>query len=359
MKFPSHLPLWQIGIGFFLLAFGCEMAPARVWRTVTGQSFEAEFVHVEGASGIFRVKEKNYPYPLNRLSIGDRLFIGRILNQQPAPGTTATETPQPASARQSPPVAGGLELAGQRLNPGGEVEIEIPLTDPADVREVNKAYGKPSDKARLLIAVPTDFAPGARPCPLLIVSATADGASSSIGAAHQFVHATLAKGFAVLAVDGQFGKPPDGGSVDFRWALVSAALDALDQQWPQAKGWPIATAGVSGGAGYASHHAIKLAEEQANLIGIFLAVSSWNPARFPGELQKAPFSALRDVPIFLSAGESDQRSTKALTDKSHQSLVEKGFTKVRFEHFAGGNRLDQALLEAALDWFLAEMRKRP
>ena len=38
--------------------------PARPWTTVTGQTFEAEFIRVEGANGIFQVKEKEYPLSL-------------------------------------------------------------------------------------------------------------------------------------------------------------------------------------------------------------------------------------------------------------------------------------------------------
>ena len=349
-------------LAFFFLALTCAEAPARLWKTVTDQSFEAEFVRVEGANGIFLVREKEYPYPLNHLSAADRLFIGKTVNQAGAAAATATPettaaltTPAPAPPESPSPTGGALTLADQPLKLGRETEIEIPITNPAQQREAAKAYGRPSDKARLLIVLPREFAPATKPCPLLVVSSTADGAASSIGTAHQFVGSALEKGFAVLAVDGQFGKPTGNDSVDFRWALVSAALDAIDRQWPQAKDWPVATGGVSGGAGYASYEAIKLAEAHAHLIGIFLAISSWNPTRFPDELKKVPFSALRDLPIFLSAGENDENSNKALTDKSHAAMVEEGFKNVRFEHFVGGHRLNHPHLEAALDWFL----KRP
>ena len=345
-------PLLRALFAICFLRFGLTRTEARLWRTTTGQSFEAEFIRVEGAKGIFLVKEKEYPYPLNYLSANDRLFIGKAVNQAVATATpeesAALTTPGPSSS----PNDSALSLAGQPVKRGRETEIEIPMTDPAQEQEAAKAYGKPSDKARLLIALPSDFDPSSKACPLLIVSATADGAASSIGSAHQFVRCALEKGFGVLAVDGQFGKPPGSDSVDFRWALVSAALDAINRQWPQAKAWPIATGGVSGGAGYASYEAIKLAEAHAHLIGIFLAVSSWNPTRFPEELKKVAFSELRDLPIFLSAGENDEISSKALTDKSHGAMVAQEFKNVRFEHFVGGHQLNHPHLEAALDWFL-------
>jgi len=178
--------------------------PARPWTTVTGQTFEAEFIRVEGANGIFQVKEKEYPYPLNRLSVADRLFIGKTVNQQsaptaPPPAAPGLTTPTPVEKPSAAPRQ--IELATQPLKPGSAVEIDIPLIDPAELREVKKAYGKPSDKARLLIAVPNEFDPAQKSYPLLIVSATADGAASSIGTAHQYVSDALEKGFVVLAVD--------------------------------------------------------------------------------------------------------------------------------------------------------------
>ena len=86
-------------------------ASARTWTTVTGENFEAEFVRAEGANGIFKVKEKDYPYPLNRLSVPDRLFIGRIVNRQAAEGAAApasSATPLPAGLTNPEPTASAV-----------------------------------------------------------------------------------------------------------------------------------------------------------------------------------------------------------------------------------------------------------
>ncbi len=350
-----------------LLTLTCVEAPARLWKTVTGQTFEAEFIRRDGGNGIFSVKEKEYPYPLNRLSVADRLFIGRTVNQQTPQAASATPdltSPTPAEplagAEPSPSAAaGGPALAGQSLKLGGETEVEIPMTDPDGLREVQKAYAKPSDQARLLIAVPEGFDPAKNSYPLLIVSSTADGAASSIGTAHQYVRDALEKGFVVLAVDGQFGKPGNGDSIEFRWALVSAALAAVDKEWPQAKEWPLATAGVSGGGGYASHQALKLAQQRAHLVGLFLAVTKWNPTNFKQDFNRVPFSIIRDLPIFLSAGDNDEVADKESTADSYKAMVKKGFKKVRFEQFDGGHQLNHAHLQAALDWFRGEIMTKP
>lgn len=353
--------LERVALVFLLLMVTRVELPARLWTTVTGQTFEAEFIRVEGTNGIFQVKEKEYPYPLNRLSVADRLLIGKTVNQPSA----ATASPPPAlslttTAPIEKPAAAPAEiqLAGQPLKPGGAVEITLPLIDPAQLRAAQKAYRKPSAQAHLLIALPNDFDPAHKSWPLLLVSATADGAASCIGSAYQYVTDALEKGFVVLAVDGEFGKPSGDDSTDFRWALVSAALDAIGKQWPAARSWPIATGGVSGGGGYASHQALKLAQKRADLLGIFLSVSGWNPTKFPDDFKRVPISILRDVPIFMSAGDEDKIATKEITDESHEAMVKKGFKKVRHEHFAGGHQLNHPHLQAALAWFLEEHGKR-
>jgi hypothetical protein len=62
--------------------------------------------------------------------------------------------------------------------------------------------------------------------------------------------------------------------------LVEAGRAALEKEWPSVKTWPVATGGVSGGGGYASYNALKLLQERADLIGLFLSVSPFNPTRF-------------------------------------------------------------------------------
>ncbi|MEO8043498.1 MAG: hypothetical protein ABI674_01215 [Spartobacteria bacterium] len=350
----------------------CAIAPsalARSWTTVSGEHFEAEFVRVEGQNGIFHVKEKDYPYPLSRLSAPDRLFIGRILNHPeeattPAPDSTpaaAESVTEPSDssgkpATQSAPeekATGSLQFAGQPLRPGRGVELEVPILDPADKKEIEHAYGKPSTKVQMLLAVPDDFKPGSKPYPLLIVTATADGKASSIATAGRFVAPALEQGFVVMAVDGEFGKPSVTDRPDYRWALTATGRDALEKEWPGAKKWPVATAGTSGGGGYASYNALELVAERADFIGLFLGVSGWTPAKFIKDVKGLPLSVAQKMPIFLSAGTKDPTATPEVTDGAKHEMEHGGFRNLRFEHFDGGHQLYQPHLEAALTWFLA------
>jgi hypothetical protein len=247
-------------------------------------------------------------------------------------------------------------LAGRPLKIGEENLLDVPLGDHSILKPVLEAYGQKSTVAKMLIAIPPEFDPRSRKYPVLIVSSTADGGASSIGAAREYLSVATGKGWVVIATDGEFGKPtdPTRDSEDFRWALVSAALNAMHAEWPASKTWPLATGGVSGGGGYASHQAIVLVDKHFPVIGMFLAVTGWNPTRFPDALRKAPKSSLHKVPVFLSAGETDSIATKEITEKCHLEIEHEGFKTVRFEHFPGGHELHRPHLEAALDWFLAQ-----
>ncbi len=321
---------------FLLAVLATTEVRARTWQTVTGQSFNAEFVRVEGTNGIFRVKGKDYPYPLNRLTPADRLSIGRAVNQQPALSET-----------------GAPSLGGVALKAGGASEVEIAVTDPAQLGELQTAYGKSSTKVRLLIAVPNDFEPLTKPYPLLVVSASVDGKGSSIAAARAFVPDALAKGFVVLGVDGEFGSPGANDSTAFRWALLAAALDGLAKEWAQAASWPVATAGLKGGGGYASEQAAELAAAHRDVAGVFLEDSAWSPANFVAQLDQQLPATFRRTPIFLDANPT----MKTKVDRARATLVRNGFSNVRFEQSAGGD-LDHAQLQSALAWLLAQSGKK-
>ncbi len=162
---------------------------ARQWVTITGQTFEAEFVRVEGENGIFRVKDREDPYPLARLSVADRLLIGRTVHAQsnvgapeasPSPEIAGATPAAMASAAPAKAAAGGLKFAGQPLKPSGGNVVDVPITEAAQLKVVKDVYGKPATTAKMLLALPDEFQPTAQSCPILIVSATADGKASSI-----------------------------------------------------------------------------------------------------------------------------------------------------------------------------------
>jgi hypothetical protein len=344
--------------GLLVLAFASSTYGRR-WTTTAGQAFEADFVRIEGANAVFTANGKEYRYPIGDLSVPDRLFVNRTAYSQSRSGAVVAPSAEPTTTVSPAERPSKLQLASQDVTAGAGNEIEFAITDNAALKTVKDSYGKPSTKAKMLLVLPHDFDPMGKICPLLIVSATTDGGGSSIGSGKaNYLPDATNKGYAVMAVDGEFGKPSsDGDSTDFRWALVSSGLSAINEEWPQSKSWPIVTAGVSGGGGYASHQAMMLAQKQAPVIGLLLAVTGWDPTDFPDVLQRTPFTPIHNLPIFISAGESDTTATKEITDKMHQDVTRQGFRKVRFEHFAGGHQLYRQHLQTALDWFREENEK--
>ena len=366
MSILKNLPAQLTGVSILVLT--ASPLYARQWTTVNGQMFEAEFVRRDGTNAVFSANGKEYQYPMTSLSVPDRLFINRTVYSQSRSGTPAAGstdslpvTPAPKSSAQpvaaSPESAAQFQLAGQSLTTSKAIEIEIPITDGPALKTLQDVYGKPSTKAKMLVGLPNGFDSESKSCPLLIVSATTDGAGSSIGSCKaNYLPDAVNAGYVVIAVDGEFGRPSND-STDFRWALTGSALDLINKEWPKSKSWPVATAGISGGGGYASHQAMMLIQKQVQVTGLLLAVTGWDPTDFPDALQRTPFAPLHNMPIFISAGETDTTATKEKTDKMHNDVTRQGFRKVRFEHFPGGHRLHREHLRDALAWFREENEK--
>ena len=84
-----------------------------------------------------------------------------------------------------------------------------------------------------------------KPWPLLIVNVPSGG--RAIPMIRAYTNAALAPGYAVLAADGpQVSQNLD--SVQFGWSMVASVLEHVVRTWPQAKTWPMAPVGFSGGA---------------------------------------------------------------------------------------------------------------
>ena len=281
-----------------------------------------------------------------------------------AAGSTASPSASPQAglvpvvAPASTPVgnaAGSLQLAGNSLQPTGPNEFELTVMDAPTLATLKAAYRKPSTKAKVLLVLPNGFNPTTKRWPILVVNSTTDGNGSSIGSAKDnYLPDSTDAGYVVLAVDGEFGRPDgQGDSVVFRWELVAAALRAIDKEWPTAKTWPLVNAGISGGGGYASYNAMQMIQKQMPTVGLLLAATGWHPTDFPDDLGRTPYAPFRNLPVFLSAGDSDGIATKPMTDKVNKDLLTAGFKKVRYEHFTGGHELNREHLKTALEWFLA------
>lgn len=335
-----------------MLAVFVPEIEARQWRYANGRTtFEADFVRMDGPVAVFQSGGEESRHPFRLLSPTDQHHI-RTLAQSGATESVSQD------AGSTAPGSRGPVFGGQPLKEGEEIIVELPVTDTGMLRILRDCYDKESTKARALIAVPPGFDPLKKKHPVLIVSCTTDGDASSVDAAKAYLADALGRGFVVLAVNGEFGKPKND-STTFRWTLVQATLDAMHAQWPDSKSWPVATGGISGGGGYASHQAIMLVQGKYRVIGMFLSVSGWNPTNFAAELRRAPSRTMLRVPIFQSAGETDTIATAEITDGARRAVEREGFKNVRHEKFPGGHELHHPHLLAALDWFLEQDAKSP
>lgn len=355
IRSPRHR-LGAVWLAVLILAGTVPDASARKWQYANGRvAFEGDFVRIDDTFAVFRDGDTEFRHPFRLLSPTDQHHIRNLVESAPAAGVAGESDESAASDPE-------LTFGGQVLKENEENIIELTVTDTGLLRILKDSYGKESTKARVLLAVPPGFSPLKKKYPVLIVSSTTDAGGSSVGAAKAYLSDTLSRGYVVVAVDGEFGKPEGGGKGDvpsFRWALVQAALQEMHALWPESKSWPFATGGVSGGGGYASHQAIMLVQEKYNAIGMFLSVSGWNPTNFSEALRRASSRTIRRVPIFMSVGETDTIATAEMTEGSRQAVEREGFRKVRMEKFPGGHELHHPHLLAALDWFLEEDAKSP
>ncbi|MBU3666335.1 MAG: hypothetical protein FGM15_10745 [Chthoniobacterales bacterium] len=286
-------------------------------------------------------------------------------DESSAPTETEAATPAAESAPEqsatpvsSPePAAKTFQFAGSPLVAGQSNIVEIPVTNSGLLMFLEKAYGKPSNKAKALLVLPAGFEPSSS-YPVVIESATTDGNGSSIDGAEPYLGTVREKGVVLLAVDGEFGKPEGGGdSTTFRWALVEAALQQMQKEWPSSKTWPLITAGISGGAGYASYNAIMLVNKRYPIIGMFLANSGYSPVHFAEELKRAPDAAMRKVPVFMTAGDTDTIAIKEITEAARDAAKKERFRNVRYETFPGGHELSPSLFAASIDWFVEQSKQ--
>lgn len=133
--------------------------------------------------------------------------------------------------------------------------------------------------------------------------------------------------------------------------LLAAGLQEIRREWPQSAQWPVAFAGLSGGAKRSGVLAAMLAKSGAvNICGLFLC--GINEDRIsPAYRDYSPPRDFLNVPIWLSSGQRDPIAPPAAHEHVRASLQRAGFTHVRLEAFDGRHELKPAEVQRALRWF--------
>lgn len=355
--FVSSRQLWRtMLIGGALLVSACP-ATARTWTDDLNRTWQGEFVRMEGASAIFLVNGKEFPFPVTHLSAPDKLALFQLRTRPPA----AVASPTPAPAGTPAPTGGSKEwtLGGVKLIPGEVVQIDAPLT-PAQGKSLGSYSEKktPLSILKMAVAIPPNFDP-TQPQKVLIPSASTTGSGLSIPEmdAH-YTKEALADGWMLMSADSPDGKPKND-NIAFREEMLRVVLASLVAAFPQAKtDWKIATAGFSGGAGYASHQAVLLTCDNWKVIGMLLMNGGYSPARWENFMRGSTARA-HFVPVFISSGEQDGICTPAISKSGIEETKRGGYQRVRTEWWPGQHEVSQEHVRMALEWFdaLAAGRK--
>lgn len=307
-----------------LLLAGSADAESRTWTARSGATMEAEWAGEE--AGMVRLRKadgKVLGIALSALSDADQAFIR---SQRPAATTsTAAATPATASA---------MTLGGVDLKRGELITFLAPLPSNA-VKALKKEDNTVVTEARVGLAVPENFDP-AKPQRVLVVSATSDGNSSSIGHAQQYIREALARGWVVLAADPPNEEAPREISNMWRWGLLQAGLQEMHRAWPGSRTWSYATAGYSGGAKRSGYIGALLAADDYPLIGMFMGGCNQDMASLGLRDYGPKKSAFLKVPVFLSSGTEDKTATVRHAQTVRDSLRNTGFKEIRAETYAGG-----------------------
>lgn len=133
--------------------------------------------------------------------------------------------------------------------------------------------------------------------------------------------------------------------------MLGAALEALRKDWPQSARWPVAFAGMSGGAKRSGLLGAMLAKTgSVNICGFYF--SGINDDRLsPAYKTYQPGPEFLNIPIWISGGMDDTIATPSSEGAVHASLQRTGFKRVRIERFMGGHRLKRSEVRLALRWF--------
>jgi hypothetical protein len=195
---------------------------------------------------------------------------------------------------------------------------------------------------------PNGFNPS-RPWPILIVTSTSDNDRTSPMDAPWYQDAATKEGWIVLATDATI--PPRADSTAWRFAILAAALQTIRHDWPQSAQWPIALAGLSGGAKTAGELGAMLAKSGPIRICGFLLIGINSDRLSAAYKDFRPAPGFLSTPTWISSGASDQVAPPASEELVYYSLKRTGFQQVRFEHFFGGHAVKSAEVRRALHWF--------
>ncbi|MEP7015633.1 MAG: hypothetical protein ABI925_09345, partial [Verrucomicrobiota bacterium] len=140
---------------------------------------------------------------------------------------------------------GSFEFAGVPFSPGATVRANVPLN--AQEKSFATEGGNSAPPSAIaVLATPPNFDPR-KNWPVLIILSTSDFKRQNRDDLAAFYRKVgLAEGWVLLAGDGP--QPARLDTAAWRAAMTLAAVEALHRSFPGSEKWPVACAGMSGGA---------------------------------------------------------------------------------------------------------------
>jgi hypothetical protein len=251
-----------------------------------------------------------------------------------------------AASVASQTAAGALVFEGIPIQPGKATTALVPLS-PEEKNYAAIGGNRVPEKAVAVLTVPTNFDPR-KTWPVLIVFSTSDFHWDNRHDIPFYSTEAVSEKWIVLTGDGP--ERPHDDSTGWRAAMTLAALDALHRSFPGSDRWPIACAGISGGAKRSCLIAPLLAVKGNRVAGLYLAGVNQD---LLGEGYRTfhPDANFLNTKIFITSGQSDRIATPVQTEAVKASMQKNGFRQVRLEMFPEGHRVKRPLTREALRWF--------
>lgn len=316
-------------------------SPEREWADKQGRKIKASFDSLTGDELTLKRGGQPLKLPLALLAPEDIGF---------AKGWSAAMQlafpPQPAT-----PI-----FQSHELHPNLKFSFKRPLSS-ALQKIADKGFDGGESKnpevkeLRLALMTPEGFDSTAKSWPIaLIQNGSGDDDGSSIKHMDAYAAALTSAGWLVLAADPEPKAADDTHAV--RWAALGGALEALAEEWPASKEWPVAVFAYSGGVWHGSAMAAKLIAEKRDLRGIWFGACKEDALTPNGETHKV-MPKLQKTRLFLSNAQDDGLVTQKEIQDRAESLRKAGFKNSRFENAeSGGHKPVADHLKAAAAWFV-------
>jgi hypothetical protein len=241
---------------------------------------------------------------------------------------------------------GALTFEGVPVQTGKATTALVPLS--AEEKTYAAIGGnRVPEKAVAVLTVPGNFDPQ-KTWPVLVVFSTSDFHWDNRHDIPFYSTEALSENWLILTGDGP--ERPRDDSTGWRSAMTLAALDALHRSFPGSNRWPIACAGISGGAKRACLIAPLLALKGNRVAGLYLAGVN-EDLLGEGYRKIHPGADFLGTKIFITSGQSDRIATPAQTERVMTSMRKNGYRQVRLKTFPEGHRVKRPLTLAALRWF--------